>query len=221
MNADHLIYEFAGRRLDPARRQLTHGGKPVAHVSALLRRAAAADRAPRRAARQGLPAAGALARRGGRREQPREGDLRRPPRARRGRRGIRAASSPFPVAATVSSPTLESRGAVGTPSTPHAGSRERRIRSLAVLPLHFLNPAAGDETLSLGLADALITRLGQLRRTLVRPTSSIARFAARAAGARAAGRELGGGRRDHRKHPPRRRAAARRACSWSRWRAMP
>ncbi len=26
----HLIYEFSGRRLDPARRQLTHGGKPVA-----------------------------------------------------------------------------------------------------------------------------------------------------------------------------------------------
>src|SRR5690349_14637790 len=25
-----VIYEFAGRRLDPVRRQLTHGGKPVA-----------------------------------------------------------------------------------------------------------------------------------------------------------------------------------------------
>jgi len=25
----HVIYEFSGRRLDPARRQLSHGGKPV------------------------------------------------------------------------------------------------------------------------------------------------------------------------------------------------
>ena len=27
---DDVIYEFSGHRLDPARRQLTHGGKPVA-----------------------------------------------------------------------------------------------------------------------------------------------------------------------------------------------
>ena len=30
MDEAPVIYEFAGRRLDPARRQLTHGGKPVA-----------------------------------------------------------------------------------------------------------------------------------------------------------------------------------------------
>jgi DNA-binding winged helix-turn-helix (wHTH) protein len=27
---DDVIYEFSGHRLDPARRQLSHGGKPVA-----------------------------------------------------------------------------------------------------------------------------------------------------------------------------------------------
>jgi DNA-binding winged helix-turn-helix (wHTH) protein/tetratricopeptide (TPR) repeat protein len=65
------------------------------------------------------------------------------------------------------------------PESPPAagGSPGFEIRSLAVLPFSFLNPAAGDETLSIGLADALITRLGQLRRTVVRPTSSITRFA--------------------------------------------
>ena len=64
------------------------------------------------------------------------------------------------------------------------------IRSLAVLPFAFLNPIAGDERLGIGLADALITRLGQLRRTLVRPTSSIARFAGASMAPAAAGREL-------------------------------
>ena len=60
--------------------------------------------------------------------------------------------------------------ASGSPQPP------TEIRALAVLPFSFLNPAAEDETLSIGLADALITRLGQLRRTVVRPTSSITRF---------------------------------------------
>jgi DNA-binding winged helix-turn-helix (wHTH) protein/tetratricopeptide (TPR) repeat protein len=64
------------------------------------------------------------------------------------------------------------------------------IRSLAVLPFGFLNPAPDDDMLRIGLADALITRLGQLRKTLVRPTSSIARFSEIASPA-AAGRELG------------------------------
>ncbi len=50
------------------------------------------------------------------------------------------------------------------------------IRSLAVLPFAFHNPSPGDEILRIGLADALITRLGQLRKTLVRPTSSIAKL---------------------------------------------
>ena len=60
----------------------------------------------------------------------------------------------------------------GSPKQQHP-----EIHALAVLPFSFLNPSAEDETLSIGLADALITRLGQLRRTVLRPTSSITRFA--------------------------------------------
>jgi TolB-like protein len=59
-----------------------------------------------------------------------------------------------------------------------------------VLPFTFINPDAADEGLGLGLADALITRLGQLRRTRVRPTTSVARFAGQALAPVAAGRAL-------------------------------
>jgi TolB-like protein/Tfp pilus assembly protein PilF len=71
-----------------------------------------------------------------------------------------------------------------------AGAREG-IRRLAVLPLTFLNPAPEDETLSLGLADALIARFGQMRHTLVRPTTSITRYAGTSFVPTEVGRELG------------------------------
>ncbi len=63
------------------------------------------------------------------------------------------------------------------------------IRSLAVLPFVFHNPTVDDEILRIGLADALITRLGTLRKTLVRPTSSITKFVDVASPSQA-GREL-------------------------------
>jgi len=78
-----------------------------------------------------------------------------------------------------------------TGSAPVAIEQPRGIRALAVLPLTFLNPAPGDETLSLGLADALITRFGQLRHTVVRPTSSITRYAGASFVPTQVGRELG------------------------------
>ena len=70
------------------------------------------------------------------------------------------------------------------------GNPDAGIRALAVLPFVVLNPTASDETLGLGLADALITRLGQLRHTRLRPTSSVARFAGAPLPPGAAGREL-------------------------------
>lgn len=79
---------------------------------------------------------------------------------------------------------------VVTEAVSRAPRTPQEIRSLAVLPFSMLD-ARADEGLSIGLADALITRLGQLRRTLVRPTSSIVRFAGQAATPTAAGRELG------------------------------
>jgi eukaryotic-like serine/threonine-protein kinase len=53
--------------------------------------------------------------------------------------------------------------------------------SIAILPFKLLSfgqteTTGGDEYLSLGLADALVTRLSGMRRLLVRPTSSVIRF---------------------------------------------
>jgi serine/threonine protein kinase len=50
------------------------------------------------------------------------------------------------------------------------------IRSLAVLPFRNLSQNTSDSFLSLGLADALVTRLQQLPNVQVRPTSAILRF---------------------------------------------
>ncbi len=50
------------------------------------------------------------------------------------------------------------------------------IESLAVLPFRLIKVEAGDEYLSLSLADALITQLGGANRIVVRPTSAIKKF---------------------------------------------
>jgi TolB-like protein len=65
------------------------------------------------------------------------------------------------------------------------------VRSLAVLPFKPLVAAARDEYLELGLADALITRLSIVRQLVVRPTSSIVKYAAAGSDPLRAGRELG------------------------------
>ena len=52
-------------------------------------------------------------------------------------------------------------------------------QSIAVLPLQMLGTPTGpidDEYLGVGLADAMITRLSQVRRIIVRPTSSVMKF---------------------------------------------
>lgn len=63
-------------------------------------------------------------------------------------------------------------------------------RTLAVLPFKPLAANASDEYLELGMADALITRLSNLREVIVRPTSSVLKYAG-GQDAIAAGRELG------------------------------
>jgi DNA-binding winged helix-turn-helix (wHTH) protein/TolB-like protein/TolA-binding protein len=56
------------------------------------------------------------------------------------------------------------------------------IKSLAVLPFKSLNPqsspGSNDDYLGVGLADVTITRLSSLNQLIVRPTSSVLRFAA-------------------------------------------
>ena len=66
--------------------------------------------------------------------------------------------------------------------------------SIAVLPLRVLSPTAentGDEYLGIGLTDAIITRLSNVRRLVVRPTSSVLRYHASAVDPLIAGRDLG------------------------------
>jgi DNA-binding winged helix-turn-helix (wHTH) protein/Tfp pilus assembly protein PilF len=64
------------------------------------------------------------------------------------------------------------------------------VRSIAVLPFKQLRPQSEDEYLGLGLADALITQLSNLRRLITRPTSSVLKYAAPTVDLLAAGREL-------------------------------
>ncbi len=52
------------------------------------------------------------------------------------------------------------------------------IRSIAVLPFKYLGSDGGDEYLGLGIADAIITRLSNLKQIVVRPTSSVRKYAA-------------------------------------------
>jgi DNA-binding winged helix-turn-helix (wHTH) protein/TolB-like protein/Flp pilus assembly protein TadD len=65
------------------------------------------------------------------------------------------------------------------------------IRSLAVLPFQTLGAKRGDEYLGLGMADALITRLGNTGKIIVRPTSAIQKYAIQELSPQAAGREQG------------------------------
>ncbi|MEP6903697.1 MAG: winged helix-turn-helix domain-containing protein, partial [Actinomycetota bacterium] len=51
------------------------------------------------------------------------------------------------------------------------------IKSLAVLPFRLIKVETGDEYLSLSLADALITQLGNTSKIVVRPTSAIRKYA--------------------------------------------
>ena len=64
-------------------------------------------------------------------------------------------------------------------------------RSLAVLPFHALGGAEADQYLGLGMADALITRLGNIRQVLVRPTSAIRAYVGATPEPVLAGRALG------------------------------
>lgn len=81
---------------------------------------------------------------------------------------------------------------VATGESPNTGERER---SIAVLPFRALatgdTGSRDDEYLSLGLADAVTMRLSNVRRFIVRPTSSVLPFAAGTTDAFQAGRELG------------------------------
>jgi serine/threonine-protein kinase len=94
-----------------------------------------------------------------------------------------------PVSAPVYFPPLIAGGRA--PSNEAATST---TKSIAVLPLKILNLGAKTETgesyLSVGLADAMITRLSRVRSLAVRPTSAILRYGDETTDPMNAGREL-------------------------------
>lgn len=65
------------------------------------------------------------------------------------------------------------------------------IKSIAVLPFTPLDTQSNDEKLSVGLADALINKLSNIRAITVRPTSAILRFVNAKQDSLTAGRTLG------------------------------
>ncbi len=75
-----------------------------------------------------------------------------------------------------------------------AGQLRDDQESIAVLPFRILSPPGentGDEYLGIGLTDALITRLSNVQRLVVRPTSSVLRYHGAAIDPLLAGRDLG------------------------------
>ena len=70
-------------------------------------------------------------------------------------------------------------------------SPTEKIKSIAVLPLRPLTTEERNKVLGLGLADALITKLGSLKQIVVRPTSAVARFTDAPADSIEIGRKLG------------------------------
>lgn len=63
------------------------------------------------------------------------------------------------------------------PNSKSAETSPSQIRSIAVLPFKPLNAESRDESLELGMAETLITRLGELRQITVRPISSVRKYA--------------------------------------------
>ncbi|HUR96865.1 MAG TPA: winged helix-turn-helix domain-containing protein [Pyrinomonadaceae bacterium] len=64
------------------------------------------------------------------------------------------------------------------------------IKTLAVLPFKEIGEPHGDEYLGLGFADALITRLSNLDRVVIRPTSAVQQYSSKNVDAATVGRDL-------------------------------
>ncbi|HJQ23685.1 MAG TPA: winged helix-turn-helix domain-containing protein [Blastocatellia bacterium] len=75
-------------------------------------------------------------------------------------------------------------------ATKPAAALSSAAPSVAVLPFKLL-ASDGDDYLGLGLADALITRLSNVRQIIVRPTSAVLKYAQVSQDVRVTGQELG------------------------------
>lgn len=81
--------------------------------------------------------------------------------------------------------SFSNRRAADVPATPPGN-----ISSLAVLPFQNLNAGNADEYLGLGITDALISKLSEIRELKIRPTSAVRQFGGPDRNAMAAGRGL-------------------------------
>ena len=84
---------------------------------------------------------------------------------------------------------LVQRG-MNSPKSEMTASQLMPIRSMAVLPLHNVTNNKSDEFLSVGLADALTTKLQAIPALQVRPTSSVLEFQGDKVDAKDAGKKL-------------------------------
>jgi TolB-like protein/tetratricopeptide (TPR) repeat protein len=83
------------------------------------------------------------------------------------------------------------RDVVRRVETPEVTTNIEPIRSIAVLPFQPLVRNSRDESLEMGMADTLIARLSGIRDIIVRPMSSVRKYADFELDVLAAGRELG------------------------------
>ena len=81
-------------------------------------------------------------------------------------------------------------GAEGLATTRERLNLSEAARSLAVLPFKLLGTDTTEEYLGMGLADVLITKLSNIRRIIVRPTSAVFQYAGWSRDATQIGREL-------------------------------
>jgi len=87
-----------------------------------------------------------------------------------------AQASPTMQPSTLSGHSFDrsvTEGRIEHPATDGAA----HVRSVAVLPFRQLGQDRDDEYLGLGMADALITRLSNVRQIIVRPTSAVLKYA--------------------------------------------
>lgn len=85
---------------------------------------------------------------------------------------------------------FENEIALSAESQKSLAATNEPIKSLAVLPFRLIKAEAGDEYLSLSLADALVTQLGNTSKIVVRPTSAVKKYADFEMNSIEAGREL-------------------------------
>lgn len=101
-------------------------------------------------------------------------------------RGYRFAASVKPLG----SGALAAVGSRRAESEDASAGAAPSVASIAVLPFICLGTNGDDGFLAVGMADALITRLGNLRQIVIRPTNAIAKYAESGVDAAVAGAEL-------------------------------